>query len=102
MKKCAVYSIILLVGVVMLAGCANTPEGEAARRGAGYGAAGGALVGLAMGAATGNSRIAAAGAVAGAAAGAGAGAMYEYGQSREDNRTKMLADSIGGAKKVRL
>jgi hypothetical protein len=88
-----------VIMTALISACANTPEGEAARKGAGYGAAGGALVGLAMGAATGSSKVAAAGAVAGAAAGAGAGAMYEYGQSREDNRTRMLADSIGGAKK---
>lgn len=99
MKKIMNCSAAAVVMTALLSGCANTPEGEAARRGAGYGAAGGALVGLAMGASTGSGKVAAAGAVAGAAAGAGAGAMYEYDQSREDRRTKMLADSIGGAKK---
>ncbi len=90
----AFIAITIITGIY---GCANTEEGAAARRGAGYGAAGGAMLGLAMGAASGEKGWAAAGAATGAAAGAATGAMYEYGQAREDNRTKMLADSIGGA-----
>jgi hypothetical protein len=82
----------------LLAGCADTPEGASARRGAKYGAAGGALLGLTMGALTGDAQLAAAGAVAGAAAGAAGGAMYEYDQSREDRRTQTMADAIGGAR----
>ena len=52
-----------------------------------------------MGALTGDAGLAVAGAAAGAAAGGAAGGMYMYDQSRDDRRTKMLADSIGGAKK---
>jgi uncharacterized protein YjbJ (UPF0337 family) len=89
----------LLVIISLLAGCANTPEGESARRGAGYGAAGGAVMGLALGAMTGDASLAVAGAATGAVAGGAAGAMYEYDQHREDNRTRMMADAIGGAQK---
>ena len=96
-NRVAVVSIALMIS--LLFGCANTPEGESARRGAGYGAAGGAVMGLALGAMTGDAGLAAAGAAAGAVAGGAAGAMYEYDQHREDNRTRMLADSIGGARK---
>jgi hypothetical protein len=92
-----VFSLVLTIS--LLGGCANTPEGESARRGAGYGAAGGAVMGLALGAITGNAGFAAAGASAGAVAGGAAGAMYEYDQHREDNRTRMMAEAIGGARK---
>ena len=34
---------LLVLMVNLFGGCANTPEGESARRGAGYGAAGGAV-----------------------------------------------------------
>ena len=84
--------------ISLLVGCANTPEGESARRGAGYGAAGGAVMGLALGAMTGDAGLAAAGAAAGAVAGGAAGAMYEYDQQRQDNRTQVMADAIGGAR----
>lgn len=90
---------LLVLMVNLFGGCANTPEGESARRGAGYGAAGGAVMGLALGAMTGDARLAAAGAATGAIAGGASGAMYEYGQHREDNRTEMMADAIGGARK---
>ena len=83
----------------IIASCATPQEGQDVKRGAGYGAAGGALLGLAMGAAAGSTKYAVAGAATGAAAGAAAGGMYMYDQSREDRRTKMLADSIGGARK---
>ncbi|WP_455212670.1 hypothetical protein [Kaarinaea lacus] len=99
MQYLNIRHVCLALSMTLVASCANTQEGESARRGAKYGAAGGALVGLALGAATGSGKVAAAGAVAGAAAGAGAGAMYEYDQSRQDRRTQTLADSIGGAKK---
>jgi hypothetical protein len=55
-------------------------------------------LGLALGAVTGEAKYAAAGMAAGAAAGAAGGAMYEYDQSREDRRTQMLAEAIGGAR----
>lgn len=93
----AVVSLAFIIS--SLTGCANTPEGESARRGAGYGAAGGAVMGLALGAMTGDAKFAAAGAAAGAVAGGAAGAMYEYDQKKQDNRTQVLADAIGGAKK---
>lgn len=98
MEKMVLAGLTTVTVISILAGCANTPEGESARRGAKYGAMGGAALGLGLGALTGDASFAAAGAAAGAMAGAGAGAMYEYDQHRDDNRTKMLADSIGGAK----
>jgi hypothetical protein len=74
---------------------AGETTGQAAGRGAAYGAAGGALLGLGLGAMAGQ---AGRGAAAGAMVGAAGGAMYEYGEHREDNRTAVLANSIGGAK----
>ena len=65
------------------------------RRGDRDGVVAGAAFGLALGVVSGEPGMAA----AGAAMGATAGAMYEYDQSKEDRRTKMLADSIGGAQK---
>jgi len=59
----AVFSLVLVIS--LLEGCANTPEGESARRGAGYGAAGGTVMDLALG----DAGLAAAGAAAGAVAG---------------------------------
>jgi len=99
MKRISIAIIIIGFSFSLLAGCGGTKEAEDARRGAKYGAAGGALLGLTMGALTGDAKLAAAGAVTGAAVGGASGAMYEYDQSREDNRTKMMADAIGGAKK---
>lgn len=98
MKSKMSISVIALYLMVTIIGCA-TEEGRQAGRGAGIGAAGGAALGLAMGAMTGEAGFAAAGAAAGAMAGAAAGGMYMYDQSRDDRRTKMLADSIGGAQK---
>ncbi|MGL1862769.1 MAG: hypothetical protein OCC46_09645 [Pseudodesulfovibrio sp.] len=95
LKKMA-YAILI---TACLAGCTTTEGGSEARRGAGYGAAGGAVLGLALGATTGNGSYALAGAAAGAIAGGAAGGMYMYDQSRDDKRTKMLADSLGGAQK---
>jgi len=98
MKSKIAIGIIALYLAVTVIGCA-TEEGRQAGRGAGIGAAGGAALGLAMGAMPGEAGFAAAGAAAGAMAGAAAGGMYMYDQSRDDRRTKMLADSIGGAQK---
>ena len=94
--KKIVYALLI---TACLAGCTTTEGGQEARRGAGYGAAGGAVLGLALGATTGNGSYALAGAAAGAIAGGAAGGMYMYDQSRDDKRTKMLADSLGGAQK---
>lgn len=81
------------------ASCQSDQERQNVGRMAGYGAAGGAVLGLALGATTGDGSYALAGAAAGAATGAAAGAMYEYNQTRDDRRTQVLADSIGGANK---
>ena len=80
----------MLATILLLNGCATTEEGKAAQSGA----VGGALVGLFVGALTGDERIAARATVAGAAYGATIG----YTQSREDQRTRMIAEAIGGAK----
>ena len=91
---------VLCIGFMLsfIIGCATTEEGSDVKKGVGIGAAGGAVLGLALGAATGEPGFAAAGAAAGAVAGGAAGGMYMYDQSRDDRRTQMLADSIGGAK----
>jgi len=96
-RSVAIFCIFFMASII--AGCATPEEGQNVKRGAGVGAAGGALLGLTMGALTGDAGLAVAGAAAGAVAGAGAGAMYEYDQTREDRRTQVLADSIGGAQK---
>ena len=85
--------------VAVISGCVSDQESEGVKRGAGVGAAGGALLGLTLGAVAGDSKLALAGAATGAAVGGASGAMYMYDQSRDDRRTKMLADSIGGAEK---
>jgi len=85
--------------LVALTGCQTPEEGAQVKKGAKVGAVGGALLGVTMGALTGDAKMAAAGMAVGAAAGGAAGGMYEYEQSRDDRRTKMLADSIGGANK---
>ncbi len=82
-----------------IVGCATDQEGQQVRRGAGAGALAGGALGLTLGVISGEPGFAAAGAAAGAAVGGASGAMYMYDQSRDDRRTKMLADSIGGAKK---
>ncbi len=89
----------IMAFLVFLGGCNGAKSDTGAARGAGIGAVGGAVLGLGMGALTGEGKYAAAGAAVGAAAGAAAGGMYMYDQSRDDDRTKMLADAIGGGKK---
>jgi hypothetical protein len=79
--------------------CESQQEKENIGRMAGIGAAGGAVLGLGMGALAGDGGYALAGAAVGAAAGAAGGAMYEYNQTRDDRRTNVLAESIGGANK---
>ena len=61
------------------------------RKGARKGAAAGAIVGLALGAVAGE---AAAGAAVGAAIGGASGMMYDYDQSRQDDRTQMMSGAI--------
>jgi hypothetical protein len=57
------------------------------------GAMAGALAGLALGAAVGEAGT---GLAVGAAYGAAAGSMYDYGQSRQDDRTEMIAGGLAG------
>ena len=87
------------VGLLCLAlvGCESADEERRVKKGARAGAVGGALMGVTLGAVSGDAGLAVAGAAAGAAIGGAGGAMYEYDQARDDRRTKMLADSIGGA-----
>ncbi|ADE53081.1 hypothetical protein [Coraliomargarita akajimensis] len=79
-------------------GCETPEEAENVRRGAAVGALGGALLGAGMGALAGDGDFIVAGAAAGAMYGAATGALYEYDQNREDRRTRVLAEAIGGAK----
>lgn len=100
MKKIIMTSLLTASVLIFGAGCAASKTGgEAAGQGAKYGAAGGAILGLTLGAITGDAKFAAAGLAAGAVVGGASGAMYEYKEHRDDNRTKMLSDAIGGAKK---
>ena len=90
--------IVLAASLVALlsAGCATKQETESVKRGATYGAITGGLMGLAMGALTGDSDMALAGAVSGATMGAATGAMHELKDTRETQRTQILADAIAG------
>ena len=91
---------MLVSTVLILAPAASWAEDteQPGKRGARWGAKGGAALGLVLGAATGDAKMAAAGAAVGAASGAAAGAMYEYDQSKQDDRTQMMADAIAGSK----
>jgi hypothetical protein len=73
-------------------------EKKKRREGRRKGAAGGAVLGLTLGALAGDASLAAKGAAAGAVAGGVSGSLYDYDQSRQDDRTQMLADSIAGSK----
>ena len=97
MRQAQLAGTALIALLILVCGC-ETPEGESAKRGAKYGAIGGAALGLGLGALTGDAELAARGAAAGAMVGAASGAMYEYDQHREDNRTEVMADAIGGAR----
>ncbi len=81
--------------LVVLAGCASPAfdaENENAARN--RGAAGGALVGATLGALTGDASLAAKGAVAGGVAGGVSGSMKDLDDSRESDRTQILADGV--------
>ena len=99
MKSRILPVIFIALFTVGAAGCQSDQEKKNVGRAAGVGAGAGALLGLGMGAMTGDGGYALAGAATGAAVGAAGGAMYEYNQTRDDRRTQMLADSIGGANK---
>jgi len=58
----------------------------------------GAITGLALGALTGDAELAVKGAAAGAVVGGASGVMYDYDQSRQDDRTQLMADAIAGSK----
>jgi uncharacterized protein YcfJ len=81
--------------LVVLAGCASPAfdaENENAARN--RGAAGGALVGATLGALTGDAGLAAKGAVAGGVAGGVSGSLKDLDDSRESDRTQILADGV--------
>ncbi len=68
------------------------------RQGRRKGVRGGALVGVTLGALTGDASFAVKGAVAGAVVGGVSGDMYDYDQSRQDDRTMMIAGAVAGSK----
>ena len=92
-------SILAAIVAVSVAAISRAEQDEQpGKRGARWGAKGGAGIGLVLGAVTGDAKLAAAGAAVGAATGAAAGAMYEYDQSKQDDRTQMMADAIAGTR----
>lgn len=109
MRKRFVKMLCVCICVFFVADCAVSQESGSTKRqqnrqerranrqesGVGAGVVAGAAVGLALGAVTGDADIAR----AGAAAGAASGGVYMYDQSREDRRTKMIADSVSGSQK---
>lgn len=99
MKSEYIKTVCIGLLILFITACATDEEARQVRKGAGVGAAAGAALGLTLGVISGEPGFAAAGAAAGAAVGGASGAMYEYDQVREDRRTKVLADSIGGGNK---
>ncbi len=97
MKTFRTVSAIILT-IVLAAGTVAAQEESKKNTGRRKGAKGGAIVGLTLGALTGDAKIAVAGAAAGAVAGGVSGDFYDYDQSRQDDRTQMLADGIAGSK----
>ena len=98
----AVLLVVLLLGMVAVVADEEATEEKKKKKKKGVrkGAMLGAITGLALGAATGDAEFAAAGAAAGAIVGAGAGAMYEYDQSKQDDRTMMMADAVASNKET--
>jgi len=92
---------VALAGTVVAAQDEDAPkksrrqERKDKRGGTRKGAAAGAVVGLALGAVAGE---AGAGLAVGATVGAATGMMYDYDQSRQDDRTEMMADAIAGSR----
>ena len=99
MTRTARPMLVLLVVVLTAAlGLAQEEQTKKEKRkGRRKGATGGAVVGLALGALAGDAGLAVKGAAAGAVVGGVTGDMYDYDQSRQDDRTMMLAGAIGGS-----
>ena len=97
----AARTMLVVFVVVLMAALGSAQEDQTRkekRQGRRKGATGGAVVGLALGALAGDAELALKGAAAGAVVGGVSGAMYDYDQSRQDDRTMMMADAIAGSK----
>ncbi|MFV2072003.1 MAG: glycine zipper domain-containing protein, partial [Thermoanaerobaculales bacterium] len=90
--------VVVVVLTVALGSAQEDQTKKEKRKGRRKGATGGAIVGLALGALTGDASLAVKGAAAGAVVGGVSGSWYDYDQSRQDDRTLMMADAIAGSK----
>ncbi len=94
-------TILVVMVIILTAGLGSAQEDETRkekRQGRRKGAKGGALVGLTLGALAGDASWAVKGAVAGGVVGGVSGDMYDYDQTRQDDRTLMMADAIAGSR----
>ena len=90
--------VMVLVFLMASLGSAQEEQSKKEKRqGRRKGATGGAIVGLTLGALAGDAGLAVKGAAAGAVVGGVSGSMYDYDQSRQDDRTMVLAGAIGGS-----
>lgn len=94
-SKSQLKSLFAISTLALLAGCSSPAfDSENENSARNRGAAGGALLGATMGVLTGEPELAVKGAVAGGVAGGVAGSMKDFEDSRETNRTEILADGI--------
>lgn len=80
-------SFILLIAILLAAGCSTTDPNKKAKQGAAAGAAAGAVVGAVIGNQSGNNRT---GAVAGAAAGAAIGAAIGHRMDKQQQELQQI------------
>jgi len=93
-------TMLVFVALILTAALGSAQEEQSRkekRKGRRKGATGGAIVGLTLGAVTGDAKLAVAGAAVGGVVGGVSGDMYDYDQSRQDDRTMMIAGAIGGS-----
>jgi len=86
--------IVGLTALLLVAGCASTPDDSRAKQSAKSGAAIGAGIGLLLGVLSGDPEKAVAGVAVGAGIGAGQGAYEGWRQDQDDERTRQLVQAI--------
>jgi len=87
-----------LAALVLIAGCASSPDDSGAKQGAKSGAAIGAGIGLLLGVLSGDPEKAVAGVAVGAGVGASHGAYEGWRQDQDDTRTRQIVQAINESK----